>query len=123
MKLTKTNIIVICAVAVTAVVIEGFLIYGDGKKQNDADKTVMQKQVEEFRSLPAEEKEAFLDKTIEDLQQQWAQPQATQAPTPSTTTDQPEQLTPEQKEQFLEFRQALRKRMLEKGIEPGRPNY
>ena len=121
MKITKRNIIVICAVAVTAVVIEGFLIYGDGKKQNDADKTVMQEQVEEFRSLPAEEKEAFLDKTIEDLQQQWAQPQP-QVPTPSTA-GQSEQLTPEQKEQFLEFRQALRKRMLEKGIEPGRPNY
>ena len=91
-------------------------------------KEVMDYQVEKFGSLPAEDKQAFLDEVIDNFEQ-WQQqsqlnrdimpttPKASQVRTPGKP------LTLEERAQFSEFRQALRQRMLQRGIEPGRPKY
>lgn len=84
-------------------------------------KKIMQYQVEKFHSLAAGEKQAFLDEVIDSFKQ-WRQnrlnPDRTLAAPLRRRT---EPLTPQQREQFAEFRQALRQRMLQRGIEPGRP--
>ena len=177
MKFTKTNVIIICVVALAAAVIAGFLIFADNDGQDglnlaqplpqdwpaaapdprkqtpqktmefvkseefaqlapehqqyymrSTSNKVMQYQVEKFSSLPAEEKEAFLDEVIDNFEQWQQQSQLNQdimpiSPGASQVRTPGEPLTLEQRAQFAEFRQALRQRMLQRGIEPGRPKY
>ena len=178
MKFTRKSVIIICVVALAAVVFAGYMIFADNcrrscvsvgdssvveqplpqdwpaevadpRKQTpqkaiefiksgeftqlsaehkryyvrSTSGKVMQYRVEKFSSLPAEDRDAFLDEMIDNLEQ-WQQDRLeadrTSAETIRTHT---EPFTPQQREQFTEFRQALRQRMLQRGIEPGRPKY
>ena len=87
-------------------------------------KKVMRYQVEKFHSLAAEEKQAFLDEVIDSFGQ-WRQgrqiPDGVSPAEPLGVRTEPP--SPQRRKQFAEFREALRMRMLQRGIEPGRPKF
>ncbi len=101
----------------------------------------MEQRLDEYFGLPPEERTAYLDRMIDRMQQHRERPDRPRpdadrsgrseggdgdrrqgrrrGPTPERLKRRLEHSTPEMRAKFVEFRKALRKRMEERGIEPG----